>query len=409
MGLLRGLVGVGRGDGAAGRRVEGRRRQTVAGTPGALDAAGLGVDLELVRLPQRQLVQDGVHSMALDGGDGTTGADGRPWYSKLMTMDGGDPSLHFYKSKVLPLQEQAGTQDNAPIAGNLYSYLALRAFGDSSELFQGHAGPLLLLGLYCIVVIQVFGPACILYRVYFQTSGIGNVGFHNWKYEPGSDTHGLSYLGSRIIGLLFITLFMLNGTYVLKRDQQEARKIVEISAVFRRAADAGNYLPPNEAWLWVGACVNVWCLLLCGICMWPLLLTAEGPKDVIFDALGLTFLYNMDDISGDFGFIDEKWDEDQFGDIYGALAKCSDLMQTFRRYREDHFTPDNIYSVGKWLAFLLLALLPLAFAFVELEVNDGEAGGRRLTEDLEDLRASNELLRAQLAALNATVASLLPL
>merc|ERR1711972_361619 len=105
---------------------------------------------------------------------------------------------------------------------------------------------------------------------------------------------------------------------------------------------------------------NLWCLILCCVCMVPLLATAEGPKDVLFDALGLTFLYNMDDISGDFGFIDEKWDEEVFGHIYGRLADEVGIMVSFQESRKKHFTADNVYTLGRHIGRVLLVVLPLA-------------------------------------------------
>merc|ERR1712194_425093 len=48
---------------------------------------------------------------------------------------------------------------------------------------------------------------------------------------------------------------------------------------------------------------------------------SESPKDVMFDALGLLFLYNLDDIGGEFGFVDEDdWPGVRLGWIYQEMV-----------------------------------------------------------------------------------------
>merc|ERR1712087_460735 len=109
----------------------------------------------------------------------------------------------------------------------------------------------------------------------------------------------------------------------------ETRKMVHLCRVFDKAAAREEWNNPNELWLWVGAFINVWALISCSVCMLFCFILAgsdKGPKDIIFDSLGLTFLYNLDDIASDLDFLDEKWDEDMMGDIYGGLADAPGIM-----------------------------------------------------------------------------------
>merc|ERR1711920_1122512 len=113
------------------------------------------------------------------------------------------------------------------------------------------------------------------------------------------------------------------------------------------------YLRPASCWLWIGAFVNVWCLVLCATCMWPLFITSEDSvKDVVFDALGLAFLYNLDDAAGDLGFLEHQWDEDQMGDIYGHLADERDIINKCEHDRTARLTADNIYDVGRLIMWV---------------------------------------------------------
>merc|ERR1712039_418885 len=90
--------------------------------------------------------------------------------------------------------------------------------------------------------------------------------------------------------------------------------------------------PPQQGWLWIGAIINCWSLIMCSLAMTILFVIADdGPKDVLYDAFGLTFLYNLDDVGGDLGFLDSKWDGDQIGDIYGELADQLELMEEMRQ------------------------------------------------------------------------------
>merc|ERR1719277_2200953 len=102
-----------------------------------------------------------------------------------------------------------------------------------------------------------------------------------------------------------------------------------------------GFKPPRECWLWVGAFANslqVIILSLCMFCVFTLAANEQGPKDVIFDAFGITFLYNLDDPDGDLSFLDELWDEGVMGNIYGTLADQHEIMDEIKSERQATFT-----------------------------------------------------------------------
>jgi len=284
--------------------------------------------------------------------------------------------FQFYNEKVLELQKKAGDDDHCPISGNLYMYRALANFGDTSGLFQEKASPLAMCGLMIVVVVQILGPLAILFwachNIEFFPNGKTFGVTESMGYKTGSNHHGLSHLLQRLLGVLFLLLFSANGLYVVRQDKRCTRKVTNMCKVFKRAAAVSRYDPPQERWLYFGAICNGLCLVMCSFCMCFLFVLAEdGPKDVLFDAFGLTFLYNLDDVSGDLAFLDEKWDEDQMGDIYGMLADELDIMKDIDEERESTFTPDNIYTIFEVLVAILIVVLPLVHLFVEMRPKEG--------------------------------------
>merc|ERR1712048_16646 len=142
---------------------------------------------------------------------------------------------------------------------------------------------------------------------------------------------------------MFLFLFCLNGLYVLEKDMQTFKRVIHMCHIFKVVAVRDNLPPPNEFWLYVGAIVNCWCMIFCAVSMYPsFIIGDDGIKDIVFDALAITFLFNLDDSAGDLSFLRDKWDEDMIGDIYGRLADEDDIMRELQMEREANFTADNI-------------------------------------------------------------------
>jgi hypothetical protein len=182
---------------------------------------------------------------------------------------------------------------------------------------------------------------------------------------------------------MFLLLFTINGTYALKSDMVETEKMVCLCRIFNKVADKKpydpetdlGYKPTTEGWLWVGAIVNAMLIINLSLCMLFIFIIAggeAGPKDIIFDAFGITFLYNLDDPSGDLSFLDDLWDEGIIGDIYGTLADQEHLMADIKADRENTFTANNIYQVALYVMKAMILALPLCFIFFELKFVDLE-------------------------------------
>eukprot|EP00929_Paragymnodinium_shiwhaense_P067924 TRINITY_DN34138_c1_g4_i3.p1 TRINITY_DN34138_c1_g4~~TRINITY_DN34138_c1_g4_i3.p1 ORF type:complete len:445 (+),score=97.18 TRINITY_DN34138_c1_g4_i3:152-1486(+) len=319
--------------------------------------------------------------------------------------------LTYYDSQVERLKKNKGDDDHAPVAGDLYTYMALRGFGESSGLFQVRSDILLLLGLFLIIVVQLLAPLTILiwsaYRIDWFPDGAW-VTSEKFQYVPGSDEKGITYIGQNILGAVFIVLFNLNGTYVMRSHHTRMQRLLDMTELFQvvAARNPDHFQVPRTYWLWVGAYVNCICLIFCALSLPPLLiLVEEGPKGVVFDALGLTFLYNLDDVAGDLGFLDDKWDDNTFGDIYGGLADQIAsghgelLTQKMRSERETSGTPDKLFTCGYFVMMVLVIVAPLGFLFGNfLPVGNVEASSgpssshgdlHRMQEDIANLQAAS--------------------
>lgn len=297
--------------------------------------------------------------------------------------------LQFYEEKVQELTSAQGDRDHLPISGNIYMYRAIAKFGqckmeDNNSLFQQHAGPYLWPGIILIMAIQILAPFVLLIWAIRNVNTIDGsvIGVQAWRINL-DESNDISYLFSRILAVMFLLLFTINGTYALKSDMVETEKMVCLCRVFNKVADKRPFDPEtgrgfqhcDERWLWVGAIVNSLLIINLSLCMLFVFIIAggeAGPKDIIFDAFGITFLYNLDDPSGDLSFLDELWDEGVIGDIYGKLADQKKIMADITRERETTFTSNNIYQAALYIMQALIVLLPVSFIFFQLKFVDME-------------------------------------
>merc|ERR1712232_534974 len=98
----------------------------------------------------------------------------------------------------------------------------------------------------------------------------------------------------------------------------------------------------GHSFLVVGAFINCWGVAWSCIDMYVVVGASSSPQDLLLDALGLLFLYNLDDIGGDLGFIDEDdWPGERIAWIYKELV---------------HPCPDDLFDEEKldWLGSIAL-------------------------------------------------------
>merc|ERR1712113_1336121 len=95
------------------------------------------------------------------------------------------------------------------------------------------------LALHVIMIIQLVAPLTLLWwalwRINFGNERGRVFGFHEFMYfRTGSMEHGLSHLGLRVMGLLFLMLNTMNGLHVLDNHRRQNVKITNFVLFMRR-------------------------------------------------------------------------------------------------------------------------------------------------------------------------------
>lgn len=256
-----------------------------------------------------------------------------------------------------------------PVAGNIYRYWGLglaSIFGKPSEGSIQCSGDHVVqqLGILLIFLIQLLAPAsCITYKVYSTDWGHFKLGLDGWKYEFHSESHGISNLLEHFVATLFLTCLALNGARVIYNDMLASMKINMMLA----NAPASFVKHVHHLWLWIGPFMDCLLVVQCCVIVYLTFITAATPIDVVYDALAVTFLYNLDDIGGDMGFLSEEdWDEDAVGkEYYDTVA---DILP-------EDVDPDNVhqhgaisaahtpapYKMAMPLMYVMTLVLPLAY------------------------------------------------
>merc|ERR1712066_1174916 len=71
----------------------------------------------------------------------------------------------------------------------------------------------------------------------------------------------------------------------------------------------------------MGAIVNCWVVFWSALDMYVVCGASNTPQDLLMDALGLLFLYNLDDIGGDMAFLEEDdWPALRLAWIYEIMV-----------------------------------------------------------------------------------------
>ena len=75
-----------------------------------------------------------------------------------------------------------------------------------------------------------------------------------------------------------------------------------------KANEQADFKSIGHGFLGFGAFVNCWVVLWSCVDAYVIIGACSNTKDLLFDALGLLFLYNLDDIGGELGFLgDNDW------------------------------------------------------------------------------------------------------
>jgi hypothetical protein len=226
-----------------------------------------------------------------------------------------------------------------PINGNIYRYWA---FGlRQPVMFVSSAQ-------FAVMLIQLLAPLAICYEAaYTIRDNEINLGFGDWHQDPLSTDSAISFYSKRVLALLFVFCFVVNayrthmqdtvawrksyhllqlmmelkqarvkqfymdrerGIYIGREVDEEIQKAEEKATRFQQSIQWG--------WLYADSYINGFTMILCCCGMLLCMAAAGTAKDVVFDSVSLLFLFSLDDLASELGFItSEDWPSQELGEF----------------------------------------------------------------------------------------------
>lgn len=263
--------------------------------------------------------------------------------------------------------------------GNIYRMAAFKPFPECT-----FASLTRRVGFWCIVVIQLFGPPLVFYQMVTGKS-IPDPDKILWdKYTGPSLSDWYSgFWSTKLMAFLFLFCFCINGLFV---HMDEASSWKKIDVLFRELNHC-KLDDTSEIILKIGAFMNGWVIFWLCLDTFLVLGASETVQDVLLDSLGLMFLYNLDDIGGDFGFVNQDdWPGLQLAWLYKNIHTYSDELDDV-----EEFSPDcccvTFLSVWQILLTIFATLLPVLFIITPFQelIPDPLFEGLLVKSDLEML------------------------
>mmetsp|Transcript_70078 Transcript_70078/g.212019 ORF Transcript_70078/g.212019 Transcript_70078/m.212019 type:complete len:458 (+) Transcript_70078:79-1452(+) len=357
LGLLLGL----RGKRGKTRAKRPQREQVKGG--GA--AARVALDVEALA-PRPRLRREAVHAAAED--EGGVGPSGRSFLSRLrpgrrrvretpeekrvrrllekqqqaqgeQSAKQEQQSMEFARKQILEAVSSSDLLERAEnlieedwlgkidaMPGNMFT---IGAFGDlnlaePATSLKGLKAKVRWLGCVAIAFIQLIGPPAILFSTIFSW-GIQSDRVYEWKkWDVTNPDIALSdwehMKATKVLGMAAQFCFILNALFLVLDEKQSWFKIYNIHRYLMRSTP--NFDLSGQHFLYLGAFINNWAVLWCCLSSYVVVGASQSPKAVLFDALGLLFIYNLDDIGGDLGFVDEDdWPGERLGWIFEEMVK----------------------------------------------------------------------------------------
>jgi hypothetical protein len=226
------------------------------------------------------------------------------------------------------------------LPGNLF---CLGAFGDiipekavcfSSQNLKAYSK---YMGCVLIIIIQLCAPCLLFFSRMPGNMGIPDESAFVWDCHPLFGTREVEcpsgkpssevklfddwdhIATTKALGIIFILTFILNGLFVVMEEQKTWRDLYNTFKYLDWKNE--SFDAPGEFWLFFGALVNCWVVIWSCLDMYVVVGASESPQDLLLDALGLLFLYRLDDIGGDLQFIDaDDWPGRRIAWIYQELV-----------------------------------------------------------------------------------------
>jgi len=150
---------------------------------------------------------------------------------------------------------------------------------------------------------------------------------YQWEqWDPSNPKNSFSDLQhvkvKKVMAMLFLLCFILNGIFVLIDAKMVWRRIYNMLQYLERRTPNFDFSIFSRVAPFSGAFINCWTVLWCSLASYVVVGASESPKDVLLDALGMLFLYNLDRIGSELGFVTrDDWPGDRLGWIFQEMVK----------------------------------------------------------------------------------------
>eukprot|EP00927_Polykrikos_kofoidii_P050458 TRINITY_DN44374_c0_g1_i1.p1 TRINITY_DN44374_c0_g1~~TRINITY_DN44374_c0_g1_i1.p1 ORF type:complete len:397 (+),score=53.65 TRINITY_DN44374_c0_g1_i1:53-1243(+) len=226
-------------------------------------------------------------------------------------------------------------------------------------------------GCCVICCIQIFGPIALI-RTYLRGYGLEKP--FNWETDWQFSLNDWNSVNvwKKVMSILFLAGYILNGIFVITEEVQSWRKV---DWLFRQIMLADDVTKPGACRfaLMIGAVTNCYVVVSSTLAMFLIFGNTANAKDVLFDALGLLFLYNLDDIGGEFAFVSGNawpgfqmaWMTDPDHDEIGTV--CEEFGHVPDGWQIDASECCTIIYLFRFTIVVLACaflVLPVLFAFV---------------------------------------------
>jgi hypothetical protein len=260
------------------------------------------------------------------------------------------------------------------ISGNIYRIGAFAGLMDiSSDGKRGRCtGLARIIGCGLVFLFQVFGPLLLF------VSAAGGLGreeerrykWENWKiWNSDSDVDMFDdwkhIATTKLLGLCFLEAFILNALFVSQDERGSEEKIWDIFGFLKR--NTPNYEVHGSLYLFMGSFVNNWLVVICTLDAYMIIGASRTPSDLLLNSLALLFLFNLDDIDGDMGFVDDDdWPGDRIGWIHSEIVKApsnEDTEETMG-YKEwcNRMFNMSLYSFSFFFLSVCAVVMPILSA-----------------------------------------------
>lgn len=241
------------------------------------------------------------------------------------------------------------------LEGNIYRAFAFGSFPEPvfasprtaewDTIWSGIAVNGKVLGAATIWLVQILGPVLIIWhyvqRYMDEDSAVPKI----WEYP-----------GAKLLGLALVIMFNVNAYFEVKQEAITYAKIDVIYTHFGPKHDGSNRFGPSSGQiLLLGECTNCYVFVTSCICSCLLMSYADNPQDLLFDALAILFLYNLDDISSGLTFVtDDDWPGHRLSWLYDQVS--NDKVDQRDR-------PKYLYWVTESTILALSWILPILFLY----------------------------------------------